>query len=63
MPIVGAVAWLGLVEDAGDLHATAASILLPLIGLHVAGALAETFIFRNDTLKRMFVPDKTGREA
>jgi cytochrome b561 len=58
MPIVGAIAWLGLIEDAGDIHSTAASILLPLIGLHVAGALAETFVFRNDTLKRMFIPDR-----
>lgn len=58
MPVVGAIAWFGLIEDAGDFHSSAAKILLPLIGLHIAGALAETLIFRNDTLKRMFVPDK-----
>jgi cytochrome b561 len=58
MPIVGAVAWFGLIEDAGDIHATASKILLALIGLHAAGALAEHFVFRNDTLKRMLIPAK-----
>jgi cytochrome b561 len=58
MPVVGAIAWFGLIEDAGDIHATASKILLALIGLHDAGALAEHFVFRNDTLKRMFIPAK-----
>lgn len=59
MPIVGAIAWFGLIEDAGDLHSFAASLLLPLIGLHVLGALAEHFVFKNDTLKRMLVPQRS----
>jgi cytochrome b561 len=58
MPIVGAIAWFGLIEDAGDIHSTAASFLLPWIGLHAAGALAEHFVFRNDTLKRMLRPEQ-----
>lgn len=53
MPLVGAIAWFGLIEDAGELHATAAALLIPLILLHIAGALAEHFVFRNNTLKRM----------
>lgn len=60
MPLVGAIAWFGLIEDAGDIHAFAASLLLPLIGLHAAGALAEHFVFRNDTLKRMLKPDRAS---
>ena len=33
-------------------------ILIPLIGLHVLGALAEHFIFRNDGLMRMLKPER-----
>lgn len=58
MPIAGAIAWLGKVEDVGHVHAFAGTILIPLIALHVAGALTEHFFFRNDTLKRMLVPNK-----
>lgn len=61
MPIVGAVAWFGLVEDAGDVHGAAASLLLPLIGLHALGALAEHFVFKNDSLKRMLRPEPRVR--
>jgi cytochrome b561 len=60
MPIVGAIAWFGLIEDAGDIHSIAASLLLPLIGLHAAGALTEHFVFRNDTLKRMLRPERSA---
>lgn len=60
MPLVGAVAWFGLIEDAGEVHAFAAKLLLPLIGLHMLGALGEHFVFRNDTLKRMFAPERSA---
>ena len=33
-----------LIEDAGNIHSAAASLLLPLIGLHAAGAFAEHFV-------------------
>lgn len=60
MPIAGAIAWFGLIESVGDIHSFASSLLLPLIGLHVVGALAEHFVFRNDTLKRMLMPRERG---
>ena len=63
MPIVGAIAWFDLSEAAGDVHSAGASLLLTLIGLHAAGACAEHFVFRNDTLKRMLIPERTQRHA
>lgn len=63
MPIVGAIAWFGLIEDAGDIHSFAAKVLLSLIGLHVVGALGEHFVFRNDTLKRMLAPQREGASS
>jgi cytochrome b561 len=63
MPIVVGIAWFGLSETAGDIHSTAAPLLLTLIGLHVAGAFTEHFVFRNDTLKRMLIPERAQRQA
>jgi cytochrome b561 len=53
MPLTGAVAWFLGIELAAELHEMGRLILVPAIGLHVVGALAEHFVFRNDTLKRM----------
>ena len=53
MPLTGAVAWFLGIEPAAELHELGRLILVPAIGLHVVGALAEHFVFRNDTLKRM----------
>lgn len=61
MPIVGAAAWFGMIEEAGELHAFASQLLLALIGLHVSGALAEHFVFRNNSLKRMLIPERRSR--
>lgn len=58
MPITGAVAWFGGVEFSAELHEIGRLILIPLIGLHVLGALAEHFVFRNDGLMRMLRPEK-----
>jgi cytochrome b561 len=58
MPITGAVAWFGGVEFSGELHELARLILIPLIGVHILGALAEHFVFQNDGLVRMFRPAK-----
>jgi cytochrome b561 len=57
MPLTGAVAWFGLVEPAGDLHELGRPLLIAVVLLHVAGAFAEQFVFRNDTLRRMLVPE------
>lgn len=53
MPLSGALAWFGGIEDSADLHELGKTLLLPLLAMHVAGALAEHFYFRNDTLMRM----------
>lgn len=53
MPITGAVAWFFGVEFSAQLHEIGRLVLVPAIGFHVIGALAEHFVFRNDTLKRM----------
>jgi cytochrome b561 len=53
MPLTGAIAWFFGVELAAELHEFGRLILVPAIGFHVIGALAEHFVFRNDTLRRM----------
>ncbi|SFZ86822.1 cytochrome b561 [Devosia enhydra] len=53
MPISGAVAWFRGVEEAADFHGTISTLIYVLVGLHVIGALAEHFYFKNDSLKRM----------
>ncbi|MHA6692745.1 cytochrome b [Devosia sp. A449] len=53
MPLTGATAWFLGIEFAAELHELGRLILVPAIGFHVLGALAEHFVFRNDTLKRM----------
>ncbi len=62
MPITGAVAWFGGVEFSAELHEIGRLILIPTIGLHVLGALAEHFVFRNDGLVRMLRPDVAARK-
>jgi cytochrome b561 len=56
MPLTGAVAWFLGVEFSAELHETGRLVLIPVIGLHVLGALAEHFVFRNDSLTRMLSP-------
>lgn len=56
MPITGAIAWFGGSELSAELHEIGRLVLVPLIGLHVLGALAEHFVFRNDSLMRMIRP-------
>jgi cytochrome b561 len=63
MPLAGALAWFGMLEDVGHIHAFAGTVLIPLIALHAIGGLAEHFVFRNDTLKRMLFPEKHRRET
>lgn len=53
MPLTGAIAWFFGVELAAELHEIGRLVLVPAIGFHVIGALAEHFVFRNDSLKRM----------
>jgi cytochrome b561 len=54
MPISGAIAWFAGVESVASLHELGRLVLVPAIGLHVLGGLAENFVFGNPTLQRMF---------
>jgi len=56
LPISGLIGWIGGVGGAIRVHLIAKTILLPLIGLHVIGALVHHFIWKTDVLKRMLVP-------
>ena len=56
MPLTGALAWFLGIELSAEIHETGRLILIPTIGLHVLGALAEHFVFKNDTLIRMLRP-------
>ncbi len=57
MPISGAIAWFGGSDVSAEIHELARLLLIPLIALHVAGALFEHMILRNDTLTRMLQPE------
>lgn len=56
MPLTGLVAWLFAIEGVAALHEVGRLLFIPIIGLHVVGALAEQFVFKNDGLMRMFRP-------
>ena len=56
MPLTGLAAWLFGAEGIGALHEIGRLAFIPIIGLHVIGALAEHFVFKNDGLMRMFRP-------
>jgi cytochrome b561 len=58
MPLTGAIAWFGGVELSAELHELGRLVLIPAIGLHVLGALAEHFVFKNNSLLRMLNPDR-----
>lgn len=53
MPITGLIAWAAKSEAFAEIHEIGRFLLIPLIGIHVLGALAEHFVFRNDSLTRM----------
>ena len=57
LPLTGLLGWFGNVEAASIAHVYIQLAFLPLIGLHVLGALVQQFYFRNGTLRRMAVPD------
>lgn len=53
MPLTGLVAWFGGLEFSAELHELGRLLLIPLVALHALGALAEHFVFHNDSLRRM----------
>ncbi|KQT53043.1 MULTISPECIES: cytochrome b [unclassified Aureimonas] len=53
MPALGLLAWITGSETSADLHTLLWTPLLVLIGLHVAGALAQSLWFRSGALAQM----------
>ena len=56
MPFTGALAWFFGIELSAEIHEIGRLILIPTIGLHILGGLAEHFVFKNDSLLRMLRP-------
>lgn len=56
LPLSGLAGWAGGISAAIRVHLIAKTILLPLIGLHLIGALVHHFVWKTDVLKRMVVP-------
>ena len=55
LPVTGLLGWFGHVQAAAIAHVYIQLAFLPLIGLHVAGALVQHFYFRTNVLRRMTV--------
>jgi len=53
MPILGLTAWFTGNDTLAGYHTFLWTPLLVLIGVHIAGALAQHFVFRSDALRRM----------
>lgn len=54
--VSGAVAWFGGIEAAGEAHEFLKTLLLVLIGLHVAAAFWHQFWLRDGLMERMRKP-------
>jgi len=61
MPITGAIAWFTGLEISAELHELGRLILIPLIGAHALGALAEHFVFHTNSLRRMLKAEPPDR--
>lgn len=56
-PISGASAWFLGVETPARVHAFLVwYVFAPVVAAHIAGALAEHFVFKTDVLRRMLKP-------
>lgn len=53
LPFSGSVAWFLGVGPAAEAHGVGKTLLLVLIGLHIAGALFQQFAMRSNVLMRM----------
>lgn len=61
MPLTGAIAWFTGIEFSAELHELGRLVLIPLIALHALGALAEHFVFRTNSLRRMLKAEPPDR--
>jgi cytochrome b561 len=58
-PLSGASAWFLGVEMPAKVHTFLVwYIFAPVVALHIAGALAEHFVFRTNVLRRMLKPER-----
>lgn len=53
VPFSGAVAWFFGVQGAIAAHLLGKTVLMYVVGLHIAGALVQHFVFRTNVLRRM----------
>ncbi len=58
LPLSGSAAWFFDVKPAAGVHVIGKTVLLVLVGLHIAGALYQRFVLRSDVMSRMLSPDK-----
>ncbi|PQO24394.1 cytochrome B [Rhodobacteraceae bacterium WD3A24] len=56
MPVTGALAWFGALEQAAGLHSVLRFALLALIALHILAALYHQFLLRDGLMARMRHP-------
>lgn len=56
LPVSGLAGWISGNGAPIQVHLIAKSVLLPLIGLHVVGALVHKFFWKTGVLRRMMVP-------
>jgi len=56
IPLLGAIAWFGDSEAAGELHGLAIVVLLVLIAIHVSAALFHHFVLGDGLIRRMLRP-------
>lgn len=53
MPISGAAAWFGGVEQAGIFHTTFKFVVIAAVALHILGALFQQYVLKTGVIKRM----------
>ncbi|WP_353474163.1 cytochrome b/b6 domain-containing protein [Salipiger sp. H15] len=53
LPLLGLLAWFGKVRVAAEAHEIGTTVLLWVIGLHLAGVLVHQFWWRTGLLRRM----------
>jgi len=56
IPVLGAIAWFGNSEAAGDLHGLLVTVTLVLVLIHVGAALLHQFVLRDGLIRRMLRP-------
>lgn len=57
MPVSGAVAWFGGIQQAATSHFYMKFALLGLVGLHVVAALFHQFVLKTNLMQRMKTPE------